>query len=49
MSELDGIDVEDLEAVAPEAIKKVKSQPNSPFGNCVLVFIRILFDFVSLS
>lgn len=33
VSELDGIDVDDLETVAPEAIKKVKSQPNSPFGN----------------
>lgn len=32
VSELDGVDVDDLEAVAPEAIKKVKSQPNSPFG-----------------
>lgn len=33
VSELDGVDVDDLEAVAPEAIKKVRSQPNSPFGN----------------
>lgn len=33
INELDGVDVDDLEAVAPEAIKKVKSQPNSPFGN----------------
>lgn len=33
ITELDGIDVEDLEAIAPEAIKKVRSQPNSPFGN----------------
>lgn len=33
ISELDGVDVDDLEAVAPEAIKKVRSQPNSPFGN----------------
>lgn len=32
ISELDGVDVNDLEAVAPDAIKKVKSQPNSPFG-----------------
>lgn len=32
VSELDGVDVDDLEAVAPEAIKKVRSQPNSPFG-----------------
>lgn len=41
ISELDGVDVDDLEAVAPEAIKKVKSQPNSPFGNrlfALLVF-----------
>lgn len=38
ISELDGIDVEDLEAVAPEAIKKVKSQPNSPFGNKLILF-----------
>lgn len=33
ISELDGVDVDDLETVAPDAIKKVKSQPNSPFGN----------------
>ncbi|XP_055306838.1 acyl-CoA-binding domain-containing protein 5-like [Sitodiplosis mosellana] len=33
VSELDGIDVDDLETVAPEAIKKVKSQPNSPFAS----------------
>lgn len=32
ISELDGVNVNDLEAVAPEAIRKVKSQPNSPFG-----------------
>lgn len=38
ISELDGVDVEDLEAVAPEAIKKVKSQPNSPFGNELILF-----------
>lgn len=36
VSELDGIDVEDLEAVAPEAIKKVRSQPNSPFGKAAM-------------
>lgn len=34
ISELDGVSVEDLEAVAPEAIQKVRSQPNSPFGEC---------------
>lgn len=38
VSELDGIDVDDLETVAPEAIKKVKSQPNSPFGNSACLF-----------
>lgn len=32
ISELDGVSVDDLEAVAPDAIKKVRSQPNSPFG-----------------
>ena len=32
ISELDGVNVEDLEAVAPEAIQKVRSKPNSPFG-----------------
>lgn len=32
ISQLNGIDVDDLEAVAPDAIKKVKSHPNSPFG-----------------
>lgn len=40
ISELDGVDVDDLEAVAPDAIKKVKSQPNSPFGN-IFVFLVI--------
>ncbi|XP_031621093.1 acyl-CoA-binding domain-containing protein 5 [Contarinia nasturtii] len=33
INELDGVDVDDLEVVAPEAIKKVKSQPNSPFAS----------------
>ncbi|GAB0093872.1 acyl-CoA-binding domain-containing protein 5 [Sergentomyia squamirostris] len=33
ISELDGINVDDLEAVAPEAIKKVRSHPNSPFAS----------------
>jgi len=32
ISELDGINVDDLEAVAPDAIKKARSHPNSPFG-----------------
>lgn len=49
INELDGVDVEDLEAVAPEAIKKVKSQPNSPFGKiCQFVlycFHSIIFEF----
>lgn len=43
ISELDGVDVEDLETVAPEAIKKVKSQPNSPFGNELSLFNCIFF------
>lgn len=38
ISELDNVDVDDLEAVAPEAIKKVKSHPNSPFGNIFYIF-----------
>lgn len=33
INELDGINVDDLEAVAPDAIKKVRSQPNSPFAS----------------
>ncbi|XP_059614398.1 acyl-CoA-binding domain-containing protein 5A isoform X2 [Phlebotomus argentipes] len=33
ISELDGVNVDDLEAVAPEAIKKVRSHPNSPFAS----------------
>lgn len=45
ISELDGVDVDDLEAVAPEAIKKVKSQPNSPFGK--LLFSCFIFFFIS--
>lgn len=32
-SELNGIDLSDLEAVAPEAMKKVVSHPNSPFAS----------------
>lgn len=36
IDELDGVDVDDLETVAPEAIKKVRSQPNSPFGKLTL-------------
>lgn len=32
INELDGVDVGDLEAVAPEAMKKARSHPNSPFG-----------------
>lgn len=36
INELDGVDVDDLEAVAPDAIKKVRSQPNSPFGKLIL-------------
>lgn len=34
INELDGVDVDDLAAVAPEAMKKVRSNPNSPFGKC---------------
>lgn len=33
ISELEGVNVNDLEVIAPEAIKKVKSQPNSPFAS----------------
>lgn len=32
ITELDGVDVDDLEAIAPDAMKKVRSHPNSPFG-----------------
>lgn len=32
ISELDGVSVDDLEAVAPETIQKARSHPNSPFG-----------------
>lgn len=31
VSDLDNISVDDLQLVAPEAIKKVRSRPNSPF------------------
>lgn len=41
MSELDGIDVGDLEAVAPEAIRKVRSRPNSPFASREASPIRV--------
>lgn len=33
VSELNGIDIGDLEAVAPEAMKKIISHPNSPFAS----------------
>lgn len=33
INELDNIDVSDLEAVAPEAIQKARSHPNSPFAS----------------
>uniref|UniRef100_A0AAG5CRK2 ACB domain-containing protein n=1 Tax=Anopheles atroparvus TaxID=41427 RepID=A0AAG5CRK2_ANOAO len=33
MSDLDNVNVNDLELVAPEAIKKVRSRPNSPFAS----------------
>ncbi|KAG4080329.1 hypothetical protein HA402_010821 [Bradysia odoriphaga] len=33
VSELDGIDIVDLEVVAPELMKKVISHPNSPFAS----------------
>lgn len=32
IGELDGVDVNDLETVAPEVMKVAKSYPNSPFG-----------------
>lgn len=32
ITELNSVDLDDLEAVAPDAIKQVKSRPNSPFG-----------------
>lgn len=33
VTELGAVDLEDLEAVAPEAIKQVRSRPNSPFAS----------------
>lgn len=41
IGELNGIDVDDLEAVAPDAIKKVRSHSNSPFG----MGLKLYFDF----
>lgn len=41
VSELNGIDVGDLEAVAPEAMKKVISHPNSPFASREASPIRV--------
>lgn len=40
-SELNGIDVGDLERVAPEAMKKVISHPNSPFASREASPIRV--------
>lgn len=45
VSELDGVDVDDLEAVAPEAIKKVRSQPNSPFGKFHFIITKAMHFF----
>lgn len=33
ISELDGVNVDDLEAVAPEIMQKARSNPNSPFAS----------------
>lgn len=33
ISELDNVNIEDLEAVAPEIMKKARSHPNSPFAS----------------
>lgn len=41
VSELNGIDIGDLEAVAPEAMKKVISHPNSPFASREASPIRV--------
>lgn len=41
VSELNGIDVGDLQAVAPEAMKKVISHPNSPFASREASPIRV--------
>lgn len=51
ISELDGVNVNDLEAVAPEAIRKVKSQPNSPFGkiNDIITCFHIDFFYWKLN
>lgn len=42
IGELDGVSVEDLEAVAPDAIKKVRSQPNSPFSECFISILSVI-------
>lgn len=41
VNELNGIDIGDLEAVAPEAMKKVISHPNSPFASREASPIRV--------
>lgn len=42
INELDGVELNDLEAVAPEIMKKVRSNPNSPFGKSSLPFVRLV-------
>lgn len=38
INELNGVDVDDLETVAPEIMKKVRSNPNSPFGKIIFLW-----------
>lgn len=49
ISELDGVDVSDLEAVAPDAIRKVRSQPNSPFGIYNIYILWKMIDVLQLN
>lgn len=44
ITELNSVDLDDLEAVAPDAIKQVKSRPNSPFGKHMSFLYRFVYN-----
>lgn len=43
-NELDTVNMEDLELVAGDVIERVRSQPNSPLGNILIVGFYHLHD-----
>lgn len=49
VGELGDVDIGDLEAVAPEAIKQVRSRPNSPFASRESSPVRSLVDQMAMA